>query len=91
MNISIVSKYSCKYILKIFTTYIFEHSLIFVMHSHIYFRYFMWLSFCFYCNKHLKLPVDLIVVRSGGGVVDNTLDYQSRGRKIDPPLLRSFG
>ena len=30
-------------------------------------------------------------VRSGGGVVDNTLDYQSRGRKIDPPLLRSFG
>ena len=31
------------------------------------------------------------VCRSGGGVVDNTLDYQSRGRKIDPPLLRSFG
>ena len=29
--------------------------------------------------------------RSGGGVVDNTLDYQSMGRKIDPPLLRSFG
>ena len=29
--------------------------------------------------------------RSGGGVVDNTLDYQSRGRKMDPPLLRSFG
>ena len=29
--------------------------------------------------------------RSGGGVVDNTLDYQSRGRKIDPLLLRSFG
>ena len=29
--------------------------------------------------------------RSGGGVVDNTLDYQSRGREIDPPLLRSFG
>ena len=29
--------------------------------------------------------------RSGGGVVDNTLDYQSRDRKIDPPLLRSFG
>ena len=29
--------------------------------------------------------------RSGGGVVDNTLHYQSRGRKIDPPLLRSFG
>ena len=22
--------------------------------------------------------------RSGSGVVDNTLDYQSRGRKIDP-------
>ena len=33
----------------------------------------------------------LFVSRSGGGVVDNTLDYQSRGRKIDPPLLRSFG
>ena len=31
------------------------------------------------------------IIRSGGGVVDNTLDYQSRGRKIDPPLLRSFG
>ena len=29
--------------------------------------------------------------RSGGGVVDNTLDYQSRGLNIDPPLLRSFG
>ena len=24
-------------------------------------------------------------------VVDNKLDYQSRDRKIDPPLLRSFG
>ena len=33
----------------------------------------------------------LVSFRSGGGVVDNTLDYQSRGRKIDPPLLRSFG
>ena len=30
-------------------------------------------------------------MKVGGGVVDNTLDYQSRGRKIDPPLLRSFG
>ena len=29
--------------------------------------------------------------RSGSGVVDNTLDYQSRDRKIDPPLHRSFG
>ena len=29
--------------------------------------------------------------RRGGGVVDNTLDYQSRDPKIDPPLLRSFG
>ena len=36
------------------------------------------------------LPFNL-VHRSGGGVVDNTLNYQSRGRKIDPPLLRSFG
>ena len=31
------------------------------------------------------------LTRSGDGVVDNTLDYQYRGRKIDPPLLRSFG
>ena len=30
-------------------------------------------------------------VRSGGGVVDHELDYQSRDHKIDPPLLRSFG
>ena len=37
-----------------------------------------------------KVP-PLSNARSGGGVVDNTLDYQSRGRKIDPPLLRSFG
>ena len=29
--------------------------------------------------------------RSGGGVVDNTQDYQFRDRKIDPPLLWSFG
>ena len=28
---------------------------------------------------------------SGGGVVNNTLDYQSRDRKMDPLLLRSFG
>ena len=28
---------------------------------------------------------------SGGDVVDNTLDYQSRDREIDPLLLRSFG
>ena len=39
---------------------------------------------CFFISK-------AIVNGSGGGVVDNTLDYQSRGRKIDPPLLRSFG
>ena len=29
--------------------------------------------------------------RSGGNEVDNALDYRSRDRKIDPPLLRSFG
>ena len=29
--------------------------------------------------------------RSGSGIVDNTLGYQSTDRKIDPPLLRSFG
>ena len=39
-------------------------------------------------GKNLK---NLLHQRSGGSVVDNTLDYQSRGRKIDPPLLRSFG
>ena len=32
-----------------------------------------------------------ILSQSGGSVVDSTLDYQSRDRKIDPPLLRSFG
>ena len=52
-------------------------------------------------EKHYKRRNDLDIggivsicnelARSGGGVVDNTLDYQSRGRKIDPPLLRSFG
>ena len=39
----------------------------------------------------LPVPGRPTILRSGGGVVDNTLDYQSRGRKIDPPLLRSFG
>ena len=29
--------------------------------------------------------------RSGGSVVDNRQDYQSKDRKIDPPLLQSFG
>ena len=43
------------------------------------------------CNGVSFLGRSTIVERSGGGVVDNTLDYQSRGRKIDPPLLRSFG
>ena len=38
---------------------------------------------------HLYIPS--FVIRSGCGVVDNTLDYQSRDRKIDPPLLRSLG
>ena len=28
--------------------------------------------------------------RSGGGVMDNTLDYLSRDRKVDPQLLRSL-
>ena len=27
-----------------------------------------------------------MICRSGSGVVDNTLDYQSRDRKIDPHL-----
>ena len=29
------------------------------------------------------------ILMSGGRVVDNTLDYQSRDRKIDSPLLWS--
>ena len=33
-----------------------------------------------------------LAVSAGGGCLDIfTLVYQSRGRKIDPPLLRSFG
>ena len=39
----------------------------------------------------LVYPFSPLSPRSGGGVVDNTLDYQSRGRKIDPPLFRTFG
>ena len=31
--------------------------------------------------------LDWTTSRSGGGVVDNTLDHQSRDLKIDPPLL----
>ena len=31
------------------------------------------------------------IERRGDGEVDNTLDYKSRDRKIDSPLLRSFG
>ena len=31
------------------------------------------------------------LIRSGGSVVDNMLDYQFRDSKIDPMLLRSFG
>ena len=29
--------------------------------------------------------------KSGGSVVDHELDYQSKDREIDLPLLRSFG
>ena len=39
----------------------------------------------------IQLLHTLICLRSGGGVVDNRLDYQSSCLKIDPPLLRSFG
>ena len=37
------------------------------------------------------MPCGFFSLRSGGSVVDNTLDYQSRDRKVDPPLLRPFG
>ena len=52
------------------------------------------INFPFVSNEKLmffRCPSIQAHCRSGGGVVDNTLDYQSRGRKIDPPLLRSFG
>ena len=42
-------------------------------------------------NFQLFDALYLLKSRSGGGVVDNTLHYQSRDRKIDPPLLWSFG
>ena len=35
--------------------------------------------------------VSLLKGRRDSSVVDNTLDYQSRDRRIHPPLLRSFG
>ena len=35
--------------------------------------------------------ISLLKGRSGGSVVDSTLDYQSRDGRIHPPLLRSFG
>ena len=43
---------------------------------------------------NLLVPIEILLHtqnlnRSGGSAVRNTLDYQSRGRKIDPPLLRS--
>ena len=42
-------------------------------------------------NKVGLRIIHLIYEGSGGGVVDNTLDYQSRDCKIDPLLLPSFG
>ena len=39
------------------------------------------------CPSTVSYPT----TRSGGRVVDNTQDYQSRDRTIDSPLLRSFG
>ena len=39
-----------------------------------------------------KNVFELSSIRRGGdSVVDHMLDYQSRDRKIDPPLLQSFG
>ena len=37
---------------------------------------------------------DQVIIKVGQNIFSETLytlDYQSRGRKIDPPLLRSFG
>ena len=33
----------------------------------------------------------LVIHRSGGSIVDNTLDYLSRAHRIVPQRLRSFG
>ena len=43
-----------------------------------------------YCKK-VRYPRTFINLRSAGGVVDNTLDYQSRDCKIDSLLLWPFG
>ena len=61
-----------------------------------YFSAFSGIVDLLYLSLSLSLYIYIYIYththnRSGGGVVDNTLDYQSRGRKIDPPLLRSFG
>ena len=39
----------------------------------------------------LGIYMHLYDCRSDGGVVDNTIDYQSRDRKIDPPPHRFSG
>ena len=59
----------------------------------------MWVKSCseLMVFMFLYIPIENVSsvfspeTRSGDGVVDNTLDYQSRDRKIDPLLLRSFG
>ena len=44
-----------------------------------------------YSKECFSFGFNSLITRSGGNVVDNTLDYQSRDREIDPPLRRSFG
>ena len=43
-----------------------------------YYYYYYYYNYHYYC----------CYFRSGGSVVANTIDYQSRDRKIDLPLLR---
>ena len=42
-------------------------------------------------KMNIKKPFYCHLSKSGVGVVGNTLDYQSRDRKIDPPLPQSCG
>ena len=47
------------------------------------------MNIAFRCIPHTYViaPIFSELSRSGGSVVHHTLDYQSRGRKIDPPRL----
>ena len=42
-------------------------------------------------NAPEKKDVSFTITRSGRRVVEKAQNYQSRGRRFDPPLLPSFG